>query len=58
MNKAELNAFKDGVADALIEGYQASWHENFVCYKQGFDFGINLFCQMEENEWVSFTEQY
>jgi|TARA_E500000178_G_C16610585_1_gene568858 hypothetical protein len=50
MNKAELNAFKDGVADALIEGYQASWHENFVCYKQGFDFGINLFCQMEENE--------
>ena len=24
----ELSAFKDGVADALLEGYASDWHEN------------------------------
>ena len=47
MKKAQLIAFKDGITDAMIEGYQASWHENFDYYKQGFEFGINLFREMQ-----------
>ena len=38
----ELSAFKDGVADALLEGYASDWHENLYYYKQGYDFGLDL----------------
>ena len=39
----ELSAFKDGVADALLEGYASDWHENLYYYKQGYDFGLKMY---------------
>ena len=30
MKDKELSAFKDGVADALLEGHKAEWHKNIV----------------------------
>ena len=39
----ELRAFKDGVADALLEGYASDWHENLYYYKQGYDFGLKMY---------------
>ena len=32
MKDKELSAFKDGVADALLEGYKSDWHENLHFY--------------------------
>ena len=34
MKDKELSAFKDGVADALLEGYKSDWHENLHFYNQ------------------------
>ena len=28
MKDKELSAFKDGVADAILEGHKAEWHKN------------------------------
>tara|TARA_R100000687_G_C6306320_1_gene98347 strand:+ start:164 stop:322 length:159 start_codon:yes stop_codon:yes gene_type:complete len=50
MTLAELSAFKDGVADALLEGYRCDWHDNFYFYKRGYDFGIHLYNQINEEK--------
>ena len=49
-----LKAFKDGVTDAMIHGtkdemylYKQQKQTNYY-YKQGYDFGIDLFCKQEE----------
>ena len=39
----ELSAFKDGVADALLEGYASDWHDDLYYYKQGYDFGLKMY---------------
>ena len=39
----DLSAFKDGVADALLEGYKADWHENSHYYTEGYDFGLTMY---------------
>ena len=39
----QLRAFKDGVADALLDGYSSDWHENLYYYKQGYDFGLKMY---------------
>ena len=44
----ELSAFKDGVADALLEGYASDWHENLYYYKQGYDFGLKMYAEYEK----------
>ena len=41
--KKELSAFKDGVADALLEGYASDWHDDLYYYKQGYDFGLKMY---------------
>ena len=46
MKNKELSAFKDGVADALLEGYASDWHENLYYYKQGYDFGLKMYAAM------------
>ena len=50
MTLAELSAFKDGIADALLDGYRCDWHDNFYYYKRGYDFGIDLYNQLEDNK--------
>ena len=52
MNKEDkiLKAFKDGVADALQEGYQAEFHEQMHYYKQGYDFGISQYSELKKLE--------
>ena len=49
--KIELNgvlkAFKDGVADGVIHGVKNEKQTSHY-YKQGYDFGIDLFCKQEE----------
>ena len=32
MTKKQLNAFKEGATDALLEGYKSDWHENLYYY--------------------------
>ena len=48
MKKNELRAFKDGVADALLEGYASDWHENLYYYKQGYDFGLKMYDELKK----------
>ena len=53
MKDKELSAFKDGVADALLEGYKSDWHENLHFYKQGYDFGLTMYAEynkLDEDE--------
>ena len=42
-----MNDFKDGIADALLYG---NMKENNVSdmYKQGYDFGITIYCELKE----------
>ena len=42
-----LSAFKDGVTDAMIHGIRDEKQKSHY-YKQGYDFGIDLFCKSEE----------
>ncbi len=44
----ELSAFKEGVADALLEGYKSEWHENLYYYKQGYDFGLKMYDELKK----------
>ena len=44
----ELSAFKDGVADALLEGYASDWHENLYYYKKGYDFGLKMYDELKK----------
>ena len=48
MKNKELSAFKDGVADALLEGYKSEWHENLYYYKQGYDFGLKMYDELKK----------
>lgn len=50
MTLAELNAYKDGITDALLEGYKSDWHDNFYYYKRGYEFGIHLHNEIKEIE--------
>ena len=45
----DLKDFKDGVADALLHG-QSDETKNSYMYKQGYDFGMYLFNEMEGAE--------
>ena len=48
-----LNAFKDGVADGLLEGNRSDYHPDMYSYKQGYDFGLvmyNEFMKLNEEE--------
>ena len=44
-----MNDFKDGIADALLYG---NMRENNISdmYKQGYDFGITIYCQLKEQD--------
>tara|TARA_R100000541_G_scaffold48741_1_gene55826 strand:+ start:677 stop:844 length:168 start_codon:yes stop_codon:yes gene_type:complete len=48
MNNKELQGFKDGVADAILEGTRAEYHSERYYYKQGYDFGITLYCDLKK----------
>ena len=48
MKDKELNSFKDGVADALLKGNQATQHKNIHFYKQGYDFGLTMYAEINE----------
>ena len=48
MTLAELKAYKDGIIDALLEGYMSDWHDNFYHYKRGYQFGIHLKKEIKE----------
>jgi hypothetical protein len=56
MTNKELQGFKDGITDAMLEGTRAEYHPNKYHYKQGYDFGITLYCDLnnlneeEEND--------
>ena len=53
MKDKELSAFKDGVADAILEGHKAEWHKNIYFYKQGYDFGLTMYAEynkLDEDE--------
>ena len=41
-----IRIFEDGVTDALIHGVRDDSKTHHF-YKQGYDFGITLFCTME-----------
>ena len=41
--KKSISAFKDGIADALLEGYMSDYHPEMHYYKQGYDFGMTMY---------------
>ena len=45
-----LSAFKDGVADGLLEGHRSSYHHDMYSYKQGYDFGLAMYNRLKESE--------
>ena len=42
-----ISQFKDGVSDALLLGKSADVNVTSA-YKQGYDFGMTMYCKMEE----------
>jgi len=42
-----IQKFKDGVTDAMLHGTRDEKQSHHY-YKQGYDFGIDLFCKQEE----------
>lgn len=46
----KLGAFKDGVADGLLEGHRSDYHPDMYSYKQGYDFGLAMYNRLTENE--------
>tara|TARA_B100001250_G_scaffold366950_1_gene348665 strand:+ start:356 stop:520 length:165 start_codon:yes stop_codon:yes gene_type:complete len=51
MSEKELNAFKDGVANALLEGKVNEDLKDKYCrhsYQQGYDFGLTMYCRYNE----------
>ena len=46
----KLGAFKDGVADGLLEGSRSSHHHDMYSYKQGYDFGLVLYNDQLDEE--------
>ena len=49
-----IQKFKDGVTDAMLHGTRDEKQSHHY-YKQGYDFGIELFCKQEEwtHDWCS-----
>tara|TARA_X000001388_G_scaffold26787_1_gene18901 strand:- start:94 stop:432 length:339 start_codon:yes stop_codon:yes gene_type:complete len=43
-----LSAFKDGVADAILEGHRSETHEQMHYHKQGYDFGLTMYSELNE----------
>ena len=50
--KIILSAFKDGVADAILEGTRSKTHEQMYNYNQGYDFGLTMYSELQN--FVSF----
>ena len=50
--KIILSAFKDGVADAILEGTRSKTHEQMHYYNQGYDFGLTMYSELQN--FVSF----
>ena len=51
--KKVLSSFKDGLADALLEGSMSEYHKEMHYYKQGYDFGMTMYSaqlKLEEGE--------
>jgi len=44
-----ISQFKDGVSDALLTGKRADANLTSA-YKEGYDFGITMYCEMEEDD--------
>ena len=47
--RINLSAFKDGVADGLLEGIRSSCHPDMYSYKQGYDFGLTMYERSKDN---------
>ena len=45
-----LNLFKDGVADGLIHGNRDQSKSFSAYYKQGYDFGLTMFNELQQEE--------
>ncbi len=45
-----LNFFKDGVADALLDGSMDDNKRYSAYYKQGYDFGLTMWNRILEND--------
>ena len=53
LNELDLKAFKDGVADACLHGRRDEkqrWKTSRYYYKQGYDFGMTLYSDMQETQ--------
>ncbi len=48
--RINLSAFKDGVADGLLEGNRAIQHPDMYSYKQGYDFGLTMYNRLNDYE--------
>ena len=46
-----LNFFKDGVADALLDGSMDDNKRSSAYYKQGYDFGLTMYSELYGKDW-------
>ena len=52
-----LNFFKDGVADALLNGNGMDEKKrSSAYYKQGYDFGLTMYSELDGKDWESENE--
>ena len=48
--KIILSAFKDGVADAILEGHKSETHEQEYYYTKGYDYGLTMYDELKKLE--------
>jgi len=46
-----LSFFKDGVADGLLSGIIDDKKRSSAYYKQGYDFGLTMYSELDGKDW-------
>tara|TARA_R110002020_G_scaffold258321_3_gene472050 strand:+ start:149 stop:304 length:156 start_codon:yes stop_codon:yes gene_type:complete len=50
MENIDIADFKNGIRDGLMQGTQDDKKIGNYWYKRGYDFGVSLFCELNEEE--------
>ena len=51
-----LAFFKDGVADGLLSGIIDNNKKSSAYYKQGYDFGLTMYSELDGKDWEADRE--
>ena len=59
MTEKQLRAFKDGIANGLLDGENNVNVKQKYCrnsYKQGYDFGLTMYSELDGKDWEKENE--